>query len=267
MTSCASNPGAASSCARLDFRTYDDGIASDDHTGSHGGGNRTFHLFGRLPPELRIKIWSYLVRPRIITASYVHRSNSLPKSQGPKQHHPSVAQAPTLLRVCREARLFALQQYELVFGTIQPIEGSLIPKSEWPAPSPPSVWFNFAIDTLWIRGDESGRVGQGSTRREYLPILDFVSQHDLSRVKHLACAISEIGLPEDATCHALPRLMRLLTTCEAAARIPLTISEEEQTRADLKATFGFDALSGTSPQQSALDIIWTGWGFDACGGA
>lgn len=71
---------------------------------------RGFHLFPRLPPELRRKIWRHgLPAPRVVNFDFISRFRN------PPPHFETNYGPPSLLHVCRESREVALESYELVF--------------------------------------------------------------------------------------------------------------------------------------------------------
>lgn len=76
-----------------------------------------FHLFGKLPFELRRMIWQ-LVLPRKRVLAIEEKARAAPPADYQYQRDWqlfSSAQTPTLLHVCREARLEALRFYKLMF--------------------------------------------------------------------------------------------------------------------------------------------------------
>ncbi|KAH7336171.1 hypothetical protein BKA65DRAFT_552835 [Rhexocercosporidium sp. MPI-PUGE-AT-0058] len=91
----------------------------------------TFPPFQRLPIELRLKIWTLAVEPRI-----VHIEWSRPRRQCLS---PDV---PALLHVSREARAEGLKIYNPAFNT----SDSLTP-----------VYINFELDTIFFRWKTFGR--------------------------------------------------------------------------------------------------------------
>ncbi|KAG8161887.1 hypothetical protein KVR01_008874 [Diaporthe batatas] len=91
---------------------------------STSGQGRVFHLFSKLPAELRWKIWAFnLPGPRLVS---VHcGSKSLSCGLGGRHDHlgppssfgcTSQAKIPTNLHVCHESRREALRQYRASFG-------------------------------------------------------------------------------------------------------------------------------------------------------
>ncbi|KAK5629311.1 hypothetical protein RRF57_005026 [Xylaria bambusicola] len=137
----------------LEFRLLSDGLETDavqtlPLTVWHKAHTPSFHLFSALPAELRLKIWEYLIAPRIvgIACLYLEDGASSVELQrdelwGPRSIiRPSI---PVLLHVSRETRTLALNHYELSFEWKVPrvLAGAdmrppnLVPARS-PAPSP-----------------------------------------------------------------------------------------------------------------------------------
>ncbi|KAM7216680.1 hypothetical protein V8F06_007910 [Rhypophila decipiens] len=172
-----------------------------------------FHLFTQLPAELRLKIWSCLIRPRIILAACLssrpstHQPLYCKISQRPKRRY-----IPVLLHVCSESRAFALEHYELTFPWKTPhrlrasspsysfarnvnVYSSSSSGRNYLHTSdseyhPAKVYFNFALDTLFLLGELEPSDGHGFNA----PMVYFLRREDTSRVKHVACAFEELHL-------------------------------------------------------------------------
>jgi hypothetical protein len=91
----------------------------------------TFHLFGDLPAELRIKIWKAALTPRVVTiltqTTNVNTTNNIA--------FYTTSPPPTLLSVSHESRSEALSSYRLSFSTSQNL---------------PTTYFNPHLDTLYF---------------------------------------------------------------------------------------------------------------------
>jgi hypothetical protein len=116
----------------------------------------TFHLFPRLPAELRIQIWKATVEPRAVNVHVKHRQNVADDrawiaadTQQRTQDHtingpPSITYlvsstpVPPLLHTCREARNEGL--YQQAFSELAASDGS----------GQRYVWVNMDIDIICI---------------------------------------------------------------------------------------------------------------------
>jgi hypothetical protein len=140
----------------------------------------TFPLFRTLPPELRLKIWTYTIPShRFVNIRWCPRTRSF-KPIGLNQH------PPTLLHTCHESRTLGLKTYELAFAS---------------SPEFARVYFSFELDALYVDwksvGSSPGRLGRK------------MSERDCSRVKSLL--INEVFLLEHAEdrCRELARFTSL----------------------------------------------------------
>ncbi|KAK0124339.1 hypothetical protein ONS95_009307 [Cadophora gregata] len=68
----------------------------------------SFHAFGQLPPELRLRVWIFaLPPPRVIELTWMSRARSVTSKSG----------APAILHACRESRYSTIQFYQQIqFG-------------------------------------------------------------------------------------------------------------------------------------------------------
>lgn len=73
----------------------------------------TFHLFGDLPPELRIKIWHLTFLPRVVEL-HPTRPNYA-RDRGRQQQWQSGCSNPAATSVCSEARQIALGHFRIAF--------------------------------------------------------------------------------------------------------------------------------------------------------
>ncbi|RKF54954.1 hypothetical protein GcC1_207010 [Golovinomyces cichoracearum] len=85
----------------------------------------SFHLFSRLPIELRLSIYTLALPRRILTVRYNASSHKF----------TSPTAAPALFSVCSESRQVAVKNYTLSFGTTT---------------SNPKIYFNPELDTLYL---------------------------------------------------------------------------------------------------------------------
>ncbi|KAI3340459.1 hypothetical protein F4824DRAFT_422866 [Ustulina deusta] len=109
----------------LEFRLLSDGLETPavqtlPLTAWHKAHNPFFHLFSALPTELRLKVWEYLIAPRIvgIACLYLEDGSSSVELQRDELwgSHPVIRPSvPVLLHVSRETRALALKHYELSF--------------------------------------------------------------------------------------------------------------------------------------------------------
>ncbi|RYP61721.1 hypothetical protein DL769_007583 [Monosporascus sp. CRB-8-3] len=108
----------------LEFSVFSDGLdaAAARRMSRH---HASFAQFPLLPAELRLRIWEYMLPPRIVQVACVESSSSSPSSRrerrtrregGARGERREQQQVPVLLHVNRETRALALSHYELAFG-------------------------------------------------------------------------------------------------------------------------------------------------------
>ena len=85
----------------LEFRTFDDGLSTP--TSSPEPALTAFPQFGQLPTELRLKVWSYLIQPRIIVACCLQCDERLPERRAELDARTRGAAIPVLLHINRES--------------------------------------------------------------------------------------------------------------------------------------------------------------------
>lgn len=73
----------------------------------------SFHLFGDLPPELRIKIWHLTFLPRVVELHPTRPSYA--RDIGRQQQWQSGCSNPAALSVCSEARQIALDHFRIAY--------------------------------------------------------------------------------------------------------------------------------------------------------
>ncbi|KAI1354336.1 hypothetical protein F5Y01DRAFT_13773 [Xylaria sp. FL0043] len=109
----------------LEFRLLSDGLETSTvqslHlTKWHKANNPYFHFFPALPPELRLKVWEYLIVPRIVGIACLYLEDGASSVEIQRDElwgsHPFIRPSvPVLLHVNRETRTLALKHYELSF--------------------------------------------------------------------------------------------------------------------------------------------------------
>ncbi|KAI0884699.1 uncharacterized protein GGS22DRAFT_145947 [Annulohypoxylon maeteangense] len=212
----------------------------------HGG---VFPLFPNLPIELRLKIWEYLLAPRIVGITCLDAEAPPASEDGLEDpwssarslcHCDPPAKTPVLLLVNRESRYLALKHYEPAFRWKVP-PGLLanpfprlpsFPASPSPSPfnsnpnltptpnsnpnpqtrpeppsrSPPSVWFSFATDTVYLLGDLEPCDSFGFNS----PTVYFLAREEAVRVKRLAVAFAALGYGESGSQHIFGALFHVV---------------------------------------------------------
>ncbi|TGJ79477.1 hypothetical protein E0Z10_g9283 [Xylaria hypoxylon] len=109
----------------LEFRLLSDGLETATVqtlplTAWHKTNNPVFHLFSALPPELRLRVWEYLIAPRIVGIACLYLEDGASSVEVQREElwgsHPVIRPSvPVLLHVSRETRALALKHYELSF--------------------------------------------------------------------------------------------------------------------------------------------------------
>ncbi|KAI1745313.1 hypothetical protein F4680DRAFT_98928 [Xylaria scruposa] len=109
----------------LEFRLLSDGLqTSEVHTMPlttwHERNTPVFSLFSALPTELRLKVWEYLIAPRIVGIACLCLDDGTSSVEVQREEiwgpHPAIRPAvPVLLHINRETRALALRHYELSF--------------------------------------------------------------------------------------------------------------------------------------------------------
>lgn len=246
----------------LEFRTFDDGVAAHE---SDDDENRLqdFPQFCRLPPELRLKIWSHLVMPRIIVACCLYNDETLPRRRRELNARADGEKSPVLLRINREARSVGLRHYEQTFGTNEAELAPWRPDPMYLPPArPPTTWFNFDLDTLWLTGEVNMNDLETPADWSYwygLPILRFLKLEDTSRVRNIACAISELGWPRDGTPQIISRLWSVFRRFPLAQHVPLTVGRSDDERIEVARERKLTDIWGNHRVQTEMDSVWNGW--------
>ncbi|WQF76018.1 Putative 2EXR domain-containing protein [Colletotrichum destructivum] len=131
-----------------------------------------FHLFPRLPVELRLRIWDFnLPQPRVVpircgakSLSFASHSQSPPLSTSGCTSYTAV---PVNLHVCHESRREALVSYRPSFGMTR---------------NPGQIFFNKAHDVLYF----GARDGYMASEAQFLTVMALCDPSDLADVRHLA---------------------------------------------------------------------------------
>lgn len=251
----------------IEFRTFDDGM----HTAAQDEEVASFPQFARLPTELRLKIWEYLVQPRIVVACCLERDSRLPERRAQLRKRTvggsttgygedvdggitNGSCSPVLLRINREARSVGLRFYELTFSWR--ISKLL---SDTPISQPARVWFNFALDGLYLTGELEAFDAYGFNS----PMVYFLRPEDTRRVRHVACAFAELGYPQLESDQIFGCLWHVADRFRAAERLLVALSPGEEEVAHCK----FGGASSESEKQVAkltyedniMQKIWEGW--------
>ena len=242
----------------LEFRTSDDGMKSLPRDSTLTPAFNLFPQFSQLPPELRLKVWSYLVQPRIVVACCLRRADEgdhdFDDYQAKLAHRrheldrltTSGAAVPALLRINRESRALGLRHYELTFGwRISKFQ------SDTPTSSPPRVYFNFAQDALLLTGELEAFDSYGFNT----PMVHFLRREDAFRVRHVACAFRELGYPEQESDQIFGCLWHVVDWFPTAERLLLTVGEGDEERVGGAAAAAGAILSADNVVQK----LWNGW--------
>ncbi|KAI1780473.1 hypothetical protein F4818DRAFT_395824 [Hypoxylon cercidicola] len=199
---------------RLAFRVVSDGLETA-RAQTLNAGRAAFPLFAGLPPELRLKIWEYLVAPRVVAAACLDAEAPPPDEEPeepwaafPELESPAPDPVPVLLRVSRETRALALARYAPAFAWKTPhVMLSSLPQRQqgtsagttttatatatW---SRPSVWFNYGLDALYLLGQLEPCDSYGFNS----PMAYFLDREEARRVRRLAVAFAALKYGEMA---------------------------------------------------------------------
>ncbi|KAF5021992.1 hypothetical protein F66182_5949 [Fusarium sp. NRRL 66182] len=222
----------------IEFRTFDDGLSSP---AKYTSTLTVFPQFAQLPPELRLRIWSYLIQPRIVVVCCLQHDERLDKRLYELNQRARGRSTPILLHINRESRHLAKQHYELAFGWR--ISKLL---SDTPVSAPPRIWFNFDLDAVYLAGElEAYDVYGFNSAMVY-----FLKREDTRRVKHLACVLAELGYAQQESDQVFGCLWHVVDGFPAAKRLLLTVGEGDE-----------EALKGSklrSPD-NVMQKIWSGF--------
>ncbi len=257
----------------IEFRTFDDGMHNAGETSASP--SASFPQFTSLPPELRLKIWEYLVQPRIVVACCLERDGRLPERRAQLRKRTAGectsgymgngcsgitngSCSPVLLRISREARSVGLRFYELTFSWR--ISKLL---SDTPVSQPARVWFNFTLDALYLTGELEAFDAYGFNS----PMVYFLRPEDTRRVRHVACAFAELGYPQLESDQIFGCLWHVADRFRAAERLLVALSPGEEEVAHCK--FAVERASKASKaekcvvtltdEDNIMQKIWEGW--------
>lgn len=203
----------------------------------------TFTCFADLPTELRLRVWEYLIQPRIIIAACLEADEaSLHKKRTQLASRARRPAVPVLLHVNREARELGLKHYALTFAWKTP--PMLVTP---PVECGPRVYFNFAADALFLLGDLEPYDGDGFNR----PMVYFLRREDTRRVRHIACAFEELHYPELESEQIFGCLFHIVDRFPGAQRLLITSTPQ-----DLEAANPVRRLPSTD---NIIQKIWHGW--------
>lgn len=222
----------------LEFRTFDDGLSAHAHATPPF---TTFPQFAQLPTELRLKIWSCLVQPRVVVVCCLQKGRQVEQRRQELRRRTRGAGTPVLLHVNRESRYVGLRHYEATFSWKI---SSIV--TDTPASRPAQVYFNFALDALYLTGELEAFDTNGFN----LPMVYFLRREDTRRVRHVACAFAELGYPEQESDQVFGCLWHVVDRFKGVGRLLLTVGEadEEQMKGCL--------LRSTD---NVMQKIWNGW--------
>ena len=225
----------------LEFRTFDDGLTPVRGTAAATDGP-SFPQFGRLPAELRLKIWTCLVQPRVVVVCCLQKGREVERRRRELRRRTRGAGTPVLLHVNREARDVGLRHYELTFGwSVSRIV------TDTPASRPPRVYFNYALDALYLTGELEAIDDNGFN----LPMVYFLRRDDTLRVRHVACAFAELGYPAHDADQVAGCLWHVVDRFKGVGRLLLTVAEDDESR--MKGCL----LRGGA--DNVMQKIWNGW--------
>ncbi|KAI1393405.1 uncharacterized protein F4822DRAFT_11986 [Hypoxylon trugodes] len=143
----------------------------DKKLSAMGGYPQIFHLFARLPIELRFNIWAYnLPGPRIVEIKYSNEpilTSQLQEDTDRPIIYASSSPIPVNLHICRESRAEALKRYRLLFGT---------------SPGAGRIYFDNLRDTLYF----GLRPGFEGAETLFNTFMSMVQPEDLARVRRIA---------------------------------------------------------------------------------
>ncbi|KAI3323791.1 hypothetical protein HD806DRAFT_495601 [Xylariaceae sp. AK1471] len=141
-------------------------------TAWHAANNPAFGLFPALPTELRLKVWEYMIAPRIVGIACLCLEDGGSSVETQRNDlwgsHPAIEPSiPALLHVSRETRTLALKHYELSFEWKVPRElagTDLYPPVRDPFPIPITIHPPPAVS----QPDPSGSFSHISTYHDLL---------------------------------------------------------------------------------------------------
>jgi hypothetical protein len=208
--------------------------------------HNTFPQFGDLPPEIRQKIWGYLVQPRVIVTCCFERDSRLSERRKELASRRRASPVPVVLQVNRESRDIGLTHYELAFSW--KITKLL---SDTPTQRPARVWFNFNMDALYLTGELEAYDSYSFN----LPMVYFLQREDTHRVRHVACAFRVLHYPEQESDQIFGCLWHIVDRFHSASRLLLVVTPEDEEIDEGSFMRGSRLLS----VDNVLQKIWNGW--------
>ncbi|KAI0121591.1 hypothetical protein F4776DRAFT_223320 [Hypoxylon sp. NC0597] len=210
---------------RLEFRVVSDGLETAKaqaltQAGKHAHGGR-FTLFPQLPAELRLKIWEYLLTPRIVAIACLDAEAPPPDEEPeepwtsfPELEVPAPRPVPVLLLVNRETRTLALKRYSPAFAWKVPymlLHNDSSPTSPAAAAaastwSRPRVWFDYERDALYLLGELEPCDSYGFNS----PMAYFLDREEALRVRRLAVAFAALRYGESGSQHIFGSLFHVV---------------------------------------------------------
>ncbi|KAF7537544.1 hypothetical protein G7Z17_g12829 [Cylindrodendrum hubeiense] len=225
----------------LEFRTFDDGLSSPAAGTTVPPTLTAFPQFAMLPPELRLRVWACLIQPRTIVACCLECDERLPERRQELDSRTHGDAVPVLLHINRESRYLGLQHYELSFSWR--ISKLL---SDTPVSRPARVWFNFALDAIYLRGELEAYDSYGFNS----PMVYFMRREDTRRVRHVACAFAELGYPQQESDQIFGCLWHVVDGFASVERLLLTVDDGDEE--DLRG-------SKLMSRDNVMQKIWNGW--------
>lgn len=245
----------------LEFQVCSDGLSPPTSTSSLSSSPSTFPLFPNLPPELRLKIWEYLLQPRIIIVTCFD-ANDAPRKRHQLALRPHKRFVPILLHISAETRRLALKHYKLAFSwRISPsilagpgrIKGGAAAAAA-AAEAPPRVYFNFKTDTLLLLGE----LEPYDSSNMNAPMVYFLSRPDARRVVNVAVAFEELRLGEVESEEIFGTLFHVIDGFPLAERLMITSTEEDLVR-QREVRGGMPLDFGLGSKENIVQKIWWGW--------
>ncbi|KAI1405495.1 hypothetical protein F4819DRAFT_482465 [Hypoxylon fuscum] len=204
---------------RLAFRVVSDGLETAraqalNAAGAHAHGG-AFPRFAHLPPELRLKIWEYMLAPRVVAAACLD-AEAPPPEEEPEEPWtsfpdlrdgdggPEPRRTPVLLHTCREARALAQSRYALAFRWTVPMV--LLGGGGRGAWSAERTWFDYARDALYLLGELEPCDSYGFNS----PMAYFLDREEARRVRRLAVAFAALRYGEAAPQHIFGALFHVV---------------------------------------------------------
>ena len=111
----------------------------------------SFHLFEKLPVELRAMIWNLTCVPRTVEVAFTQERGLYTRTI-----------TPIALRACPDSRSAVLHVYQACFGNFL---------------QPARIWFNFSIDTLYFNQNLDN---------EIMLLFASLQSHEAKQLRHIA---------------------------------------------------------------------------------